>query len=79
MTIETLFNKGDKVILIENDKITSFPVKDISYKSGTITYSFVKSKACTSMDEDTIIYRDEKNCFKSIDELANFYKNDKNR
>lgn len=77
MTIETKFNKGETAFIIENNDIVSFPVDGIEYKNGTITYSFIKRKALTLMDKDIVVYRDEKNCYKSIDELSNFYKNGK--
>lgn len=77
MTIETKFNQGENVFFIENNDIVSFPVDGIEYKNGTITYSFIKSKALTLMDRDNVVYKDEKNCYKSIDELSNFYKNGK--
>jgi hypothetical protein len=85
MTIETRFNKGETVFFIENNAIVSFPVRGIEYrggheviqKNGTITYSFLTSKAPTSLDKDRIVYKNENECFKSIDELANFYKNGK--
>lgn len=74
MKIETKFDKGETAFIIENDEIVSFPVNGILYEHGTISYSFIKSKALTLMDKDSIIYRDEKKCFKSIDELTNYYR-----
>lgn len=74
MTIETRFNKGQTAFIIENDGIISLPVHGIEFKNWIISYTFLKSKALTMADRDNIIYRDEKDCFKSIDELANFYK-----
>lgn len=74
MTIETKFNKGEKAFIIENDEIICLPVQGIYYSNGSISYSFITSKAVTSMDKDSIAYKDEKKCFKSIDELSNFHK-----
>ncbi len=75
MIIETEFNKGQKVFFIENDDIISLPVNSIEYKNDTVTYSFVKSKALTSMDKDTIIYRDEDKCFASLELMFEHYEN----
>lgn len=73
MNIETKFNIGEKVILIDNDKIVSLPVIDIEYTHKTIHYTFCSKKGLTMMDRDTIIYRDEEECFKNIMELVEFY------
>ena len=74
MIIETKFNKGQNAFIIENDGIISLPVHRIEFKDETISYTFLKSKALTMIDRDSFIYRDEKDCFKSIDELSFFYK-----
>ena len=75
MIIETKFDKGDVVFVIEDDDIISLPVMKVSYEDGVVLYSFLKRKSTTLMDRDIIIHRAQKNCFKSIDELATFYKN----
>ena len=77
MTIETRFNKGEYAFIIENNKIIFLPVEEIEYSNKTIIYSFITSRAITSLDKDKIVHRDEADCYKSIDELANQYKNGK--
>ncbi|MEA5461551.1 hypothetical protein VB796_20965 [Arcicella sp. LKC2W] len=75
MTIETRFNLKEIAFFIHNNDIVSFPVYGIEYKHGRITYSFMERKSQTLMDNDSIIHIEEKRCYKSIDELAEFYKN----
>ena len=74
MTIETKFDKGQKVFLIDNDEIISLPVNGVEYKNGTITYSFIKHKSQTLMDKDTVVYRDEERCFGSIENMVERFK-----
>ena len=79
MTIETKFDKGEKAYIINYDKVICLPVNGIEYNNGTINYSFISSKAVTGMDKDTVIYRSEESCFKSITDLANYYEDAINR
>jgi hypothetical protein len=74
MTIDTKFNIKDVAFFIEGNEIVSFPVYGIEYKRGSVVYSFMKRKSQTLMDNDSILYIEEKSCFRSIDELADFYK-----
>lgn len=74
MTITTKFDKGEKAFIIDENRIVCLPVVSISYNSGTVSYSFRAREALTSLDSDKVIHRDEPHCFKSIDELADFYK-----
>lgn len=73
MIIETRFEIGEKVVLIDCNIIISLPVKSIEYVNRIIRYSFCTSKAVTNIDSDKIIHRDESECFKSIKELAEYY------
>jgi hypothetical protein len=77
MKIETKFNIGENAFIIDNDKIISLPINGIEYISKTITYSFRIRTASSLIDKDKIIFREEANCYKSIDELSTFYKNEK--
>ena len=74
MTITTKFDKGEKAFIIDEDKIVCLPVVSISYNSGTVSYSFKAREALTLLNSDKVIHRDEPHCFKSIDELANYYR-----
>lgn len=73
MIIETKFEIGEKVVLIDSNQIITLPVQDIEYVRGNIKYSFCKSKGLTMMDRDIIIDRYENQCFKSIKELSEYY------
>lgn len=73
MKIETKFEIGENVVLINYDKIITLPVKGIEYSNKTIQYYFSSNKAATTMDKDIIIYRDEDECFKSVKELSEYY------
>jgi hypothetical protein len=75
MKIETKFDKGENAVIINDNKIITLQVYNISYVHNTINYSFMLSKAPTLMDNDKIIYKDEAECFKSIKELAEYYEN----
>lgn len=73
MKIETKFNVGENAVIINDNRIAIFPVHGITYTNRTIHYEFIVSKALSMMDKDKIIYRDEEDCFKSIDELVKYY------
>jgi DNA polymerase III alpha subunit (gram-positive type) len=78
MNIQTKYEIGQKLFLIENDKIQSFKVNKIEAKTYNITscciiYSFITSKGLTLMDKDHIIYRSEDECFPSIEDLTKSY------
>ena len=77
MIIKTKFEIGEKVVLIDNNIIITLPVKEIEYVHRTIFYLFCKSKAATMLDNDIIIQRCESECFKSVDELAEYYERNK--
>jgi len=79
MKIETKFEIGENAVLIDCDKIITLPVKGVEYINRTIRYYFCSSKAATNLDKDTIIYRDEDECFKSIKELGEYYETKQNR
>lgn len=74
MKIQSRFDVGQSVVFIENNEIVSYPVHEIEYVCRTIRYSFLVSKAINMMDKDKRVVRDEKDCFKSVHELANHYK-----
>lgn len=79
MKIETKFEIGENVVLINYNKIITLPIKEVEYINRIIRYSFCSSKASSSMDKDIIIYRDEDECFKSIKDLGEYYENKQNR
>lgn len=74
MIIQTKFEQGENAFIIYGDKIIKCAIDRISYRYKTIYYSFTVSKGATMMDKDKETEREESECFKSIDELANFYK-----
>lgn len=77
MTIETKFNISENVFFILNNKIVSFKIMgiraEISRNYLTIEYSFLTSKAATSMDKDCYEYKDEKDVFKSPVDIINSF------
>jgi hypothetical protein len=79
MRIETKFDVGENAVIIDNNIIITIPVYNISYINKTIRYEFMTSKALSMMDKDIIIHRDEKECFKSINELTQYYESKQNR
>ena len=74
MTITTKFNVGEMVFFIENNEITSCRVSEITYESKRVYYRFITSRAPTTLDRDTVVEKEEKDCFVSIDEMAKHYK-----
>lgn len=79
MKIETKFDVGENAVIINNNRIITIPVHSISYTNKTIHYEFITSKALSMMDRDEIIYRDEEDCFKSINELTKYYESHQDR
>lgn len=75
MTIVTKFNVDDFLILIENNRIIRGQVKSVNYAQSKVQYHVLLRKSTTLNDKDVYVYRDEDNCFDSIDSLAAFYKN----
>lgn len=73
MTIETKFNKGDKVLITTDRGIIRVPVTNIEYDGRHVIYTLLLSKASTSMDKDRTDIREEENCFVSIDEIREKY------
>ncbi|WP_286747847.1 hypothetical protein [Roseivirga sp. UBA1976] len=74
MKIETKFNKGDKVWTIENNQIVQFPIQDVQYKYGAVSYELQTHKSQTiGLDKDRSIIRNEKECFGSIQDLADYF------
>jgi len=74
MIINTKFDKGEKAVIIDNDAIKTLEIIEILYDNYGVKYNLLKSKALTMMDKDIITTRREDDCFKSIQELADFYK-----
>ncbi len=74
MVINTKFDKGEKAVIIDNDGIKTLEIIEILYDRYGIKYNLLKSKALTMMDKNQTITRREDDCFKSIQELADFYK-----
>ena len=73
MIINTKFDKGEKAVIIDNDGIKTLEIIEILYDNYGVKYNLRKSKALTMMDKDIITMRREDDCFKSIQELADFY------
>ena len=74
MVINTKFNKGEKAVIIDNDVIKTLEIIEILYDNYGVKYNLLKSKALSMMDKDIVTTRREDDCFKSIQELADFYK-----
>ena len=74
MIINTKFDKGEKAVIIDNDGVKTLEIIEILYDNYGVKYNLLKSKALTMMDKDIITTRREDDCFKSIQELADFYK-----
>ena len=76
MTIETKFNIGDFTIIICGNKIMKKQISDIipKHKYGNnISYEVLLEKGTIDRQSSTII-RDECNCFRSLEELVEYYK-----
>ena len=74
MVINTKFDKGEKAVIIDNDGIKTLEIIEVLYDKYGVKYNLLKSKALTMMDKDIITMRREEECFKSIQELADFHK-----
>lgn len=74
MIINTKFDKGEKAVIIDNDGIKTLEIIEILHDNYGVKYNLLKSKALSMMDKDIITSRREDDCFKSIQELADFYK-----
>lgn len=72
MTIQTKFDIGDEVFLIEHNKIMKMKIHNIFYDRKVI-YQFLLHKSRTSLDKDVYITRDESTCFKTPEDLVNSY------
>ena len=70
MTIETKYNKNDKVMIIENNKIISVTVYVIMYNNGRVQYDLLIKKALTLMDKDYSVIRDEEDVYANVEEIA---------
>lgn len=76
-TITTKFNKGDKVIYInEYGKIRRRPIQRILVSGSIISYEILAKKAATSLDKDTIHTIDEEFCFATVTDLSEFAKSE---
>ncbi len=69
MIIETKFNKGDNVLILNDSKLLKLPVKNIEFLNGAVYYSFLICPAATSLDRDEWEQKREDECFANIDEL----------
>ena len=74
MTITTKFDFKQLVFFIHNDKIISLPIQGIKYERGTVSYTFCTKKSTTLMDNDSHTIQNEQDCFSSIDDLCQHYK-----
>jgi len=78
MKIETRFNVGDNVVTINYDRITTLQIVAIEcYKTKNylnIKYTLLVSKSIDLSSKDLIVVKDERECFESIQEQADFYK-----
>lgn len=76
MKIETKFSVGEIITTIEHDSIKQFPITEIQiYVTGKIKirYVLLKSKAINFGDNDSVVTKDEDECFKSLRELYEYY------
>lgn len=74
MKIETKFNIGDNVYTILDNNIVCHPVTSIQYMSGEVAYTLLIRESETLMDKNKYATFSESSCFKSIDDLADYYK-----
>lgn len=77
MEFKTKYNIGQLVYIIENNIIIRIPVgriKIVSEHHTEIEYSFVTSKATTSLDKDKIVLRKEDAVFETPDEIVSPFK-----
>lgn len=73
MELESRFNEGDNVVIIYESKLVRVSVKRIAYRYGSFYYTFLLGKALTMMDKDKEIEKKESECFKTIQQLADYY------
>ena len=73
MIIETKFNTGEKVVFINGGSIITRKVTQIAYRYGAIYYTFVITKAISMSDRDTEVEMDQRDCWGTVKELAEFY------
>jgi hypothetical protein len=78
MTIQTKYNMGDSLFFIRNNEILKRKIRLINVSIGefntSIEYEFLVEEKITMLDKDTICVRDEVSCFKTIEELTEYFK-----
>ena len=74
MVITTKFDVNQYVFVIESNEIKNMQIASIICENKQVSYTLLKQKAFSMMDKDVFIVKDEKNCFSSIKQLADFYK-----
>jgi hypothetical protein len=81
MEFKTRFYTGQKVFIIENNRIISLPIYGIRIVQESqsrmidVTYSFMKSKTKTLMDQDVVIWRDEIDVYATVSEIIEPFMN----
>lgn len=77
MTIETKYSTGDKVVIIDSNKIVSLPIHGIEIQATKhyviITYELMVSRAATAMDKDKFTHRREEDVYGSIEEVLEVF------
>jgi len=78
MKIDTKFNVGDKVVTINYNVITTLEISAIECNKTKnyliIRYILLVSKSIDLSSKDLTVVKDERECFKSVQEIADFYK-----
>ena len=78
MKIDTRFNVNDIVVTINYDKVTALQIESISCIKTknylAIRYTLLVSKGISFDSKDVTVVKDENECFKSVQDLADFYK-----
>lgn len=77
MEFKVRFDVSQMVITINNNSIVQLPVSHFEYSSARkqARYTLTVSKGIGFGDKDLTIEKDEDECFESINELAEYYRN----
>ena len=81
MLIETKFDIDESVVTIDRDEIIVLTVQSLEYSSvyNSVKYTLLKYKSINFGDKDTTVVKSENECFKSLDELVEYYGSKQNR
>lgn len=70
MKVETRFDKGDFVFVIDEDEIVKVPVHAVDVRNGAISYELLKKEGKLLGDKNSYITKSEENCFGTVMDLA---------